>query len=159
MIILRSVAVSLPINTPKYEMQSSDVTPSEVVWVHTGLDEGKLCCDHNVRSVRIWFILPITLGCTPSVLQPCDRLIYEGFPIRGLVIFNCWSIIAGTLFSKCQTCKHGWTISVPGSHCLMLWSNLDPSITVPSHHEFCIYDYYLFIDFPQRHFLSLPMLK
>jgi len=39
--ILRSVAMSLPINMPKYEMQSSDVTPSEVVWVHTGLDEGK----------------------------------------------------------------------------------------------------------------------
>jgi len=49
-IILRSVAVSLPTNA-KCEMQSSDVTPTKVVWVHT---EMRIApgCDQNVLLVN-----------------------------------------------------------------------------------------------------------
>jgi len=48
MIILPSVAMSLPINMPKYEM------PSEVIWVHTGSDEDKTMLQSQCNICEVY---------------------------------------------------------------------------------------------------------
>ena len=92
---------------------------------------GNLACSHNKAGAGNTIMHAMLqsqcdrweiskLSCAPSVPQPCDSPICEGFHIRDLIIFNPWSIIAGTWFTKSE---RDWGINIIKKVCWSMLTN------------------------------------